>query len=340
MTRFGRGRSFLTSFRRLPALLAVSVAMLVPGITQAYSDTLDTILKRQRIVCGVSEGLTGFSARNADGTWSGFDVDFCKALSAALFSATDRVDYVPLSADQRFDALKSGKIDVLSRNSTWTMSREIGMGFHFAGTSYYDGQSFMAPAARGWVSAMEIAGAKVCAQRGTTSDVTAKAFFAQNALAADVVLLGTFAELRDSYASGACDAVTADRSALAAMRMGLDQPDAHTLLPEVISKEPLGPVVRNDDAAWASVVRWVLFALVNAEEQQHSSSKPPQAGAPEVPALSDRLPRDWYPNVIRLVGNYGEVFERNLGKDTPLGIERGVNELWTQGGLLYAPPLR
>jgi general L-amino acid transport system substrate-binding protein len=340
MIGFHSVRHALRQGRATLSVFVAGIVALVPGAMTAHADTLDTILKRQKVICGVSQGLTGFSAQNADGVWSGFDVDFCKALSAALFSATDRVEYVPLSADERFDALKSGKIDVLSRNSTWTMSREIGMGFNFVGIAYYDGQSFMAPAARGWVSAMEIAGAKVCAQRGTTTEANAKAFFGQNSLTADVVTLGTFAELRDSYAAGTCDAVTADRSALAAMRMGFDQPDAHTLLPEVISKEPLGPVVRNDDPAWTSVVRWVLFALINAEEQQQSTSNPPPAGASDIPALSDKLPRDWYPNVIRLIGNYGEVFERNIGTETPLAIERGVNELWTRGGLLYAPPLR
>lgn len=321
--------------------LALGAALCQFAAGTARSNTLDDVLKRQRIVCGVSQGLLGFSIKDAAGAWSGFDVDFCKALSSAIFSSPDRVEYVPLSADERFGALTSGKIDLLSRNSTWTMSREIGLGLEFAGVIYYDGQSFMAPAERGWVSAMELAGAKVCAQSGTTTEANARNFFAQSKMTAELVTVATFGEMLEAYKTGRCDAITADRSALAVQRMGFDQPDAHTLLPEVISKEPLGPVVRKNDAAWASVVRWVLFALIEAEENGHSrAAPPPAAGTGAIPPLSERLPRDWYHNIIRQVGNYGDIFERNLGKETPLAIERGVNSLWVQGGILYAPPMR
>lgn len=308
----------------------------------AHADTLDDILKRQRLVCGVSEGLAGFSTKDSNGQWRGLDVDFCRALSAAIFGLTDRVDFVPLSAEARFEALKTSKIDVLSRNSTWTMSRDVGQRFDFAGVYYFDGQSFMTPTERGWVSAMELSGIRVCVQSGTTSEANAVAFFAQHSLQNDVVKHPTLAAALAAYASGACEAFTADRSALAVERLGFDQPDAHVVLPEVISKEPLGPVVRKGDPDWADVVRWVLFALINAEEEGHSREKFAKSKpAPNaVPALSSRLPRDWYEKVVSLVGNYGEIFERNLGKDTPLGIERGANALWTQGGLLYAPPLR
>lgn len=333
------------SWRRIrqlvPSAFALGVVLSALLSSPARSDTLDDVLKRQKIVCGVSQGLLGFSTKNSAGVWSGFDVDFCRALSAAIFSNADRVEYVPLSADERFGALTSGKIDVLSRNSTWTMSREIGLGLEFAGVIYYDGQSFMAPAERGWVSAMELAGAKVCVQSGTTTEANARGFFAQSKLTAELMTFATFGQMLDAYKGGRCEAITADRSALAAQRMGFDQPDAHTLLPEVISKEPLGPVVRKSDAAWTGIVRWVLFALINAEEAGHSRSAfPDDRATAEIPVLSERLPRDWYRNVVRLVGNYGDIFERNLGKETPLGIERSVNSLWTQGGILYAPPLR
>jgi general L-amino acid transport system substrate-binding protein len=308
--------------------------------TSAEADTLGTVLKRQRLVCGVSQGLPGFSAKDASGRWAGLDVDFCRALSAAIFGAPDRVDYVPLSADERFEALKAGRIDVLSRNSTWTMSRDVGQRLEFVGVYYYDGQSFMARAERGWVSAMEMSGAKVCVQSGTTSETNAAAYFSQQGLENEIVTFPTLAELVAAYAAERCDVFTADRSALAAQRMGFDAPDAHVVLPEVISKEPLGPVVRKGDPDWTDVVRWVLFALINAEEEGHSRASLAKAKAAAVPALSDRLPRDWYEKVVSQVGNYGEIFERNLGRETPLGIERGVNALWTQGGLLYAPPLR
>ena len=329
--------------RRLGALVSIAGALVAAcGGSPARADTLDAVLKRQRLICGVSEGLAGFSTKDSNGQWRGLDADFCRALSAAIFGAVDRVDFVPLSAEARFDALKASKIDVLSRNSTWTMSRDVGERLEFAGVYYFDGQSFMAPAERGWVSAMELSGARVCVQSGTTSEANAVAFFAQHSLQNEVVKHPTLAAALAAYASGACDAFTADRSALAVQRLGFDQPDAHVVLPEVISKEPLGPAVRKGDPEWADVVRWVLFALVNAEEEGHSrerfaKSKPSLSA---VPALSSRLPRDWYEKVIGLIGNYGEIFDRNLGKDTPLGIERGANALWTQGGLLYAPPLR
>ncbi len=327
--------------RLVTALYSAVLILALPIASAARADTLDVVLKRQKIICGVSQGLLGFSIKDSAGAWSGFDVDFCKALSSAIFGSPDRVDYVPLSADERFDALKGGKIDVLSRNSTWTMSRELGLGLEFSGIIYYDGQSFMAPAERGWVSAMEIAGAKVCVQTGTTTEANTKAFLAQSKAKVEIVTFATFAQMMAAYEGEKCDAITADRSALAAQRMGLKQPSAHTLLPEVISKEPLGPVVRKDDTAWASIVRWVLFALINAEEVGHSRSAPPDATtAGAIPPLSDRLPRDWYAKVVAQVGNYGDIFERNLGQETPLGIERGVNALWTQGGILYAPPLR
>jgi len=318
---------------------AALLALVLATSAGARADTLDTVLKRQRLVCGVSQGLPGFSAKDAAGTWRGFDVDFCRALSAAIFGAPDRVDYVPLSAEERFDALKSSKIDMLSRNSTWTMSRDVGQRLEFVGVYYYDGQSFLARAERGWVSAMEMNGAKVCVQSGTTSESNAAAYFAQNKLENEIVKFATLPELLAAYAAGGCDAFTADRSALATQRMGFDAPDAHAVLPEVISKEPLGPVVRKGDADWADIVRWVLFALINAEEEGHTRASIAKAKA-AVPALSERLPRDWYEKVVSQVGNYGEIFERNLGKETPLGIDRGVNSLWTQGGLLYAPPLR
>ncbi len=341
MRSFSAPSFFRLSRRAFTPLVVLATMAIMSVLAPARADTLDEVLKRQKIICGVSQGLLGFSTKDASGSWSGFDVDFCKALSAALFSRVDRVEYVPLSADERFEVLQAGKIDVLSRNSTWTMSRELGLGLEFVGVIYYDGQSFMAPAERGWVSAMELADSKICVQSGTTTGGNARSFFAGNKISAELVMFPTFGQMLDGYKAGTCGAMTADRSALAAQRMGFDQPDAHTLLPEVISKEPLGPV-RKNDPVWAGIVRWVLFALINSEESGHSRDRVPTAGADklDVPPLSDRLPRDWYESVVRTVGNYGDIFERNLGKETPLGIERGVNALWTQGGILYAPPLR
>jgi general L-amino acid transport system substrate-binding protein len=323
------------------ACLRFSVLILALAAPTVRADTIDTVLTRKRLVCGVSQGIPGFSARDASGRWKGFDVDFCRALSAAIFGEPDRVEYLPLSTEERFDALTSGKIDVLSRNSTWTMSRDVGQHLAFVGVSYYDGQSFMVRAERGLVSAMELHGVKVCVQSGTTTETNAANWFRQQGLSNEIVRFPTLAALLAAYATDHCDAFSADRSALAAERMGFDQPDAHVILPEVISKEPLGPAVRKEDTAWADVVRWVLFALINAEEQGHARANF-TTGTPTlaaVPVLSERLPRDWYGKTIAEVGNYAEVFERNLGKGTPLGIERGVNALWTQGGLLYAPPL-
>ena len=327
--------------RHVPSVLAALLAIAWSS-TDVAADTLDTVLKRQRLVCGVSQGVPGFSAKDAAGTWRGLDVDFCRALSSAIFGTPDKVDYVPLSADERFDVLKSGKIDVLSRNSTWTMRRDIGERLQFVGIYYYDGQSIIAPAERGWVSAMELSGVTVCVQSGTTSQANVATYFRQHGLKNEIRAFSTLGELLAAYLAKRCDAYTADRSALAAQRLGFDQPDAHVVLPEVISKEPLGPVVRKGDADWADVVRWVLFALINAEEAGHSKAKFAQQGPAleGIPAISSRLPRDWYQQTVAHVGNYGEIFERNLGKETPLGIERGINSLWTQGGLLYAPPLR
>jgi general L-amino acid transport system substrate-binding protein len=329
--------------RALVSTIAATLGLgLAIPITAANADTIDDVLKRQRLVCGVSQGLLGFSAKDGSGRWKGLDVDFCRAVSAAVLGDADKVDYVPLSAEERFDALKAGKIDVLSRNSTWTMSRDVVQGLEFVGVIYYDGQSFMVRSENGWTSAMEISGVAVCVQSGTTSVENAAAYFAQQGLKNELMKLATRAEVLAAYASKRCEAYTTDRSALAAERLSLDQPDAHVILPEVVSKEPLGPVVRKGDQNWAAVVRWVLFALIAAEEDGHTRAKLASAVPTgiTVPPLSPKLPPNWYETTIRMVGNYGEIFDRNVGLGSPLGIERGVNALWTQGGLLYVPPLR
>jgi general L-amino acid transport system substrate-binding protein len=240
--------------RRAAALAAGALAMSLAALP-APADTLDDVLKRGRLVCGVSQGLPGFSAKDGAGRWRGFDVDFCRAVSAAVFGDAERVDYAPLSAEERFDALKAGRIDVLSRNSTWTMSRDVGLGLEFVGVYYYDGQSFMTRAEHGWMSAMELSAVKVCVQSGTTAEANAAAYFAQQRLHNEILKFATLAELVAAYAGRRCEVFTGDRSALAAQRMGFDRPDAHVILPEVISKEPLGPVVRKCDPAWADVVR-------------------------------------------------------------------------------------
>jgi general L-amino acid transport system substrate-binding protein len=335
------------------SVLIVAAAILLNVITAtANAATIDDIRSRGKLVCGVSDGLTGFSDRDAGGRWTGFDVDFCRAVAAAVFGDTDKVDYVPLSAGERFEALKSGKIDLLSRNSTWTMSRDIGLGIDFAGVSYYDGQAFLSRASYGVSSALELQGARICVISGTTTEENAAAYFGSRNIEVSFTRFATRAEARKAYEEEACDAVTADRSALAAERSLTAAPDDHVILPEIISKEPLGPATRQDDPAWTDVVRWTLYGLINAEElgltsASVSAATPDgEARKAEAVALGKSaagalgLGEDWLATVIARVGNYGEIFARNLGPDTGLALERGINAPWNAGGILYAPPMQ
>lgn len=322
-----------------------ALALLVLATTGVAAATLDDVRARDKLVCGVSEGLRGFSEQDGAGAWQGFDVDFCRAVAAAVLGDAGKVEYVPLSAGERFSALTGGDIDLLSRNSTWTMSRDLDLGVDFPGTSYYDGQGFLVPSIFGATSPLELDGATVCVVSGTTTEENAAAYFAKAGLTVSFLSFDERPEARAAYADSKCDAYTADRSALAAERSELSVPDDHVILKDVISKEPLGPATRESDPQWTSIVRWTLYALVDAEEQGLDTAAMAGAGADEAKRMGAPaakalgLTDDWLVKVLAGVGNYAEIFERNLGSDTPMQLSRGVNALWTQGGILYAPPM-
>ncbi len=333
----------------LGLFLAALCAVFAVG---ASAGTLQDVKARGYLNCGVNEGLPGFSYMDQRGVWTGFDVDFCRAVAAAIFGDPAKARLVPLSAEARFQALQQGKIDVLARNSTWTMTRETEYGLTFVGVTYYDGQGFLVPRALRIDSALQLDGAKICVLRGTTSIDNLTDYFGANRMSfAAVVSMSTDESVKD-YDTGLCAALTSDLSQLYALRLRLSKPRDHVVLPDVISKEPLGPVVRNNDRQWIDIVKWVHFAMLNAEELGVSSKTIGQAMTsqkPEVMRLVGNagdfgkqlgLSNAWAANVVRLVGNYGEVFDRNLGANTPLGIPRGLNQLWTSGGIQYAPPIR
>jgi general L-amino acid transport system substrate-binding protein len=311
---------------------------------------LDQVRARGKLICGVNTGLLGFSAKTEAGIWAGLDVAFCHALAAAVFGDADRAEFVPLENSERFDALTSGKIDVLSRNTTWTMNREVDLGLRFAGILYFDGQGFMTSDERGFVSAQQLGGSKVCVEAGTTSEKNMAFFFKAHQIEAQILSFPTREETLKAYTSGACDTFSGDRSALFSFRASLPEPGQHAILPEVISKEPLGPVVLKSDDEWAEIVRWTLAGLVNAEEVGLDRA----SAAASVPLSDDaqrlvegagasgeklRLGKTWLRDTVAAVGNYGEIFEANVGKESPLGMERGLNALWKRGGILSAPPM-
>lgn len=326
--------------------LAITFATFVLSTAAIAGTTLTEVRQRGHLLCGVSQGLAGFSAEVTGKGWQGFDVDFCRAVAAAVFGDADKITYVPLSAAERFGALRDKKIDLLSRNTTWTMSRDVAGDMEFVGITYFDGQGFLAPVSAGLSSAQQLASGRVCALEGTTTADNAKRYFTQLGLTTEIALFKSRDEALASYAAGKCDAYTADRSALASQRTKLDKPDKHVLLPEVISKEPLGPVVRQGDDNWRDLVQWVLFLLINAEEEVWTAKAAADAkAAPRltVPAkASERLGLEngWARRVIAAVGHYGEIFDRHLGRNSTLKIDRGVNALWTRGGILYVPPMR
>ena len=333
-------------------LIWLGASLVVLASLPAYGGTIDDVRARGRLNCGVSEGLPGFSDRDAGGAWHGFDVDLCRAVAAAVLGDPDKVDYLPLSAVDRFDALTSGKIDLLSRNSTWTMSRDLGLGIDFAGVSYYDGQGFLAPLSFGFTSALQLHGARICVVTGTTTEANAGAYFAAKHIDVTFLRFDTRPAARAAYAAQSCDVFTADRSALAAERSLLNVPDEHVIMPEVISKEPLGPATREADPAWTGLVRWTLYGIINAEETglsaaglaadnpNHQAQHDQALALGQPAAASLHLAADWLAVAIGRVGNYAEIFDRNLGEDSPLGIKRGINALWTNGGILYAPPMQ
>ena len=334
------------------ASLLLALASALAAAAPAAAQTLNAVRERGALVCGVSHGLLGFSSVDDKGNWSGFDVDLCRALAAAIFGDAGKVKFVPLDAATRFAALRSGDIDVLSRNSTWTMSRETAFGLMFAAVTYYDGQGFLVRKTLNVESALELDGKSFCLQTGTTGELNVADYFRANNMTYSAVELAGLDEILKAYDAGRCDVFATDVSQLHAERLKLTKPDEHVILPDVISKEPLGPVVRQGDDQWFTIVKWTHFAMVNAEELGVSSKtieRAMQSEKPEVKRLVGTagnfgeqagLTNDWAARIVRLVGNYGEVFERNIGTKSPLGIPRGLNHLWTMGGIQYAPPIR
>ena len=322
------------------------------GVTVASADTLEDVQAKGFIQCGVSQGLPGFSNPDDQGNWTGLDVDFCRAMAAAIFDDPDAVRFTPLSAKERFTALQSSEVDILSRNTTWTMSRDSALGLNFAGVNYYDGQGFMVRKELGVTSALELSGAAVCTNTGTTTELNVADYFRANNMTYEIVAFEKADEVVAAYDAGRCDVYTTDASGLYAQRLKLTNPDDHIVLPEIISKEPLGPVVRQGDDTWFNITKWVHFAMVNAEELGVTSANVDDMRGSDNPAIKRLLgtegafgeaiglSNDWAYQAIKHVGNYGEVFDRNVGPDTPLGISRGLNALWSDGGIQYAPPIR
>ncbi|MDB5590790.1 MAG: amino acid transporter substrate-binding protein [Enterovirga sp.] len=320
-----------------------------PAAAQA---TLANVKQKGFLQCGSNPGLAGFGVPNAQGEWSGLDVDFCRAIAAAIFNDPTKVRFIPLSAKDRFTALQSGEIDVLARNSTMTMSRDTQLGLDFPVVNYYDGQGFMVRKKLGVASAKELNGASICTQQGTTTELNLADFFRGNNLKYEVVAFATADETFKAYDTGRCDAFTTDASGLYAQRLISATPDDHLVLPEIISKEPLGPSVRHGDNQWADIVRWVHNAMLNAEEYKVTKANVDEmmkSPNPEIKRLLGAegsfgeaigLTKDWAYRIVKHVGNYGEVFDRNVGEGSPLKIKRGVNALWTQGGLQYGIPIR
>jgi general L-amino acid transport system substrate-binding protein len=319
--------------------------------TGASAQTLKAVKDRGSLLCGVSTGLPGFSNPDDKGNWTGLDVDFCRAVAAAVLGEAAKVKFTPLSAKDRFEPLKNGDIDVLSRNTTWTLSRDASYG-NFVGVVYYDGQGFMVRKALKVNSALELNGASVCTQTGTTTELNLADYFRANNMKYEVIAFGTADETVKAYESGRCDAFTTDVSQLYAEKLKLANASDHVILPEIISKEPLGPLVRHGDDQWFDVVKWTLFAMLNAEELGVSSRNADEAmrsNQPEIRRLLGvegnfgeqlGLTKDWVVRIVKQVGNYGESFERNVGTGSKLGISRGLNRLWTKGGIQYAPPVR
>lgn len=341
-----------TKVRKTLARLAAASFLFAGASLAAQAATLDDVRKRGSLNCGVSQGLPGFSDRDAKGQWNGFDVDFCKAVAAAVFSDATKVNYVPLGPSDRFEALRTGKVDLLSRNSTWTLEREATLGLLFAGITYHDGQGFLVLRRPQVISALELNDVSICVQAGTTSQANLGDFMRANSMAYKELVFPALADAMKALEGGQCDVFTADQSALFAERIKLAKPQDSVILPDVISKEPLGPVTRADDVKWFSIVRWVNYALVNAEELGISSATITEASASQKPAvrrfvgaqgnLGQALGLDnaWALRAVQAVGNYAEVFERNIGSQSRLGIPRGLNQLWSTGGILYAPPLQ
>ncbi|MBO9455554.1 amino acid ABC transporter substrate-binding protein [Paracoccus sp. R12_1] len=322
-------------------------------VAQASADVLADIRQRGELHCGVNAGLAGFAAPDANGNWTGFDVAFCRAVAAAVLRDPSKVKFVPTDLDTRFKLLMDGEVDLLVRNSTWTFSRDAALKLEFAGVNYYDGQGFMVRKELGVTSVKELGEAPICVQRGSTSAQNLADYFGANGMTLNTVEVEGDAEGERRYTAGDCDAYTTDASGLAATRAAFADPENHIVLPEIISKEPLGPVVRQQDGQWGDVVRWTLFALIAAEEYGVTSKNIEElvksSATPEIQRLLGvkddlgamiGLDAEWAKRAIQASGNYGEIFAANIGEQTPIGLARGLNAQWTQGGLMYAPPFR
>ncbi|WP_431856428.1 amino acid ABC transporter substrate-binding protein [Azospirillum sp.] len=334
------------------AAAAAAFTFAVAGGAQAGA-TLDAVKAKGFVQCGVNAGLPGFASPDSAGNWTGLDVDYCRAVAVALFNDPQKVKFTPLSAQQRFPAIQSGEVDLLSRNTTWTLTRDTSVGLNFAPVTYYDGQGFMVAKKLGVKSAKELNGATVCVQSGTTTELNLADYFRSNNMSYNPVVIENNDEVNAAFFAGRCDVLTTDASQLASTRASVaPKPDDYVILPEIISKEPLAPAVRHGDDAWYDIVKWVVYATIQAEESgitsknvdEHLNSKNPEiqrllgvsAGMGKALGVDEK----WAYNIIKKVGNYSEIFERNVGMSTPLKLERGLNGLWTKGGLQYAMPIR
>jgi len=330
----------------------ICAAALGFAASSADAQTLTTVKTRGVLNCGSNPGLAGFGLPDAQGNWTGLDVDVCRAIAAAIFDDPTKVKFVPLTAKDRFTALQSGEVDVLVRNTTWTSSRDTSLGLNFTGVNYYDGQGFMVRKALKVNSALELSDAAVCVQQGTTTELNLADYFRANKMKLKTVTFATSDEAVKAYDAGRCDAYTTDASGLYSERLRLANPNDHVVLPEIISKEPLGPAVRHGDDQWFDIVKWVLFAMIIAEEQGLTQKNINEALGSDNPEIKKfvgtegnygeqlGLTKDWAVSIIKHVGNYGEIFERNVGQGSPLKIQRGLNALWNKGGIQYAPPIR
>jgi general L-amino acid transport system substrate-binding protein len=336
--------------KKVAFILALAVVFAAQSATA--QTTLKAVKDRGILNCGAHGSLAGFGLPDAQGKWTGLDVDVCRAIAAAIFNDPTKVKFVPLTAKDRFTALQSGEIDVLSRNTTWTLSRDTSLGLNFTGVDYYDGQGFMVHKSLKVNSALELNGASVCVQQGTTTELNLADYFRAHKMQLKTVTFATANEAVKAYDAGRCDTYTTDASGLYAERLRLSNPDDNIVLPEIISKEPLGPVVRHGDDQWFDIVKWVLFAMINAEELGITQKNVDDMMKSSNPAIKRfvgtegnygeqlGLTKDWAVRIVKAVGNYGEAFERNVGKGSPLKIDRGLNKLWNQGGIQYAPPIR
>lgn len=335
----------------LVAGTATLLGSMMAGSAMAAT-TLESVKEKGHLQCGVTSGLPGFSQPDDKGNWTGIDVDTCRAVAAAIFGDATKVQFTPLTAKERFTALQSGEIDILSRNTTWTLTRDASLGLNFAGVNYYDGQGFLVSRSLGVSNATELDGATACIQAGTTTELNMADYFRAHGMEFKPLVFDTSEQTVQGFAAGRCDVLTSDRSQLAALRSKLTDPSSAVILPNTISKEPLGPVVRQGDDQWFNIVKWALFVQINAEELGITSANVDDKKSSDNPSIQRLLgtdgdmgeklglPADFGYRIVKEVGNYGEMYNRNVGPGTPLDLERGLNALWTEGGIMYAPPVR